>query len=85
MPHGEALAHIYDLLMELSVGIDVFVRERAFSRFPNETQALSKVIGIADLTARQSAGAEYEQLAPKAIKKLLVGDGKASKADVAAA
>ena len=39
---------IHCLLMKLSRGIDVFVRERAFSRFHLETQTLNKVVGIAD-------------------------------------
>ena len=39
---------IYELLCSISDGADVFVREKAFSRFPKETQAISKVVGIAD-------------------------------------
>lgn len=63
----------------------MFVRERAFARFPHETQALSKVTGIADLTAWQTAKAAYQELAPTTVKKLLTGSGKADKAAVAAA
>ena len=59
--HGELPNGIYDLLTELSKDIDIFVRERAFSRFPHETQALSKVVGIADLVACQQAKAQYEE------------------------
>ena len=59
--HGELLSGIYDLLTELSGNVDIFVRERAFSRFPHETQALSKVVGIADLVAWQQAKAQYEE------------------------
>jgi len=47
-PHGKLLHDIYSLLTKLSHSIDVFVRERAFSRFHLETQTLNKVIGIAD-------------------------------------
>ena len=61
------------------------MREKGFSRFPYETQALFKVVGVADLTAWQKCRAVYEEIAPAAVKKLLVGSGKASKEDVAAA
>jgi len=47
-PHGKILCDIHCLLMKLSHGVDVFVRERAFSRFHVETQTLNKVVGIAD-------------------------------------
>ncbi len=83
--HGEILAAIYVLLRELSMDINVFVREKGFSRFPHETQALFKVVGIADLVAWQKCRAVYEEIAPSAVKKLLVGSGTASKEEVAAA
>ena len=63
----------------------MFVREKGFSRFPRETQALFKVIGVADLVAWQKKRAEYHEIAPTTIKKLLTGSGKATKEDVAAA
>ena len=63
----------------------MFVREKGFSRFPHETQALFKVVGVADLTAWQKCRAVYEEIAPAAVKKLLVGTGRASKEEVAAA
>ena len=47
-PHGKLLYDIYSLMTKLSNGIDIFVRERAFSRFHLETQTLNKVVGIAD-------------------------------------
>ena len=47
------------------------MRERAFSRFPQETQALFKVVGIADMAAWTCA--------------LLTGSGKAAKEEVARA
>ena len=62
----------------------MFVRERAFSRFPRETQALSKVVGIADLVAWRRAHSAFCELAPTTIKKLLTGSGKALKGEVAA-
>lgn len=85
MCHGEILNGIYALLNELSADQMVFVREKGFSRFPHESQALFKVIGIADLVAWQNHRCEYHELAPTTVKKLLTGNGKASKSEVAAA
>ena len=81
--HGEILTDIYTLLSELSADVMVFVREKGFSRFPHETQALFKVMGVADLTAWQAHGCKYHELAPAAVKKLLTGNGKATKQEVA--
>lgn len=61
----------------------MFVREKGFSRFPHETQALFKVVGIADLTAWRHAHNVYHEIAPTTIKRLLTGSGKASKVEVA--
>lgn len=83
--YGEILCAIYDLIAELSSGIDVFVRERAFSRFPHETQALFRVVGISDLAVWKLRKAIWEELAPTSVKKLLTGSGKADKMEVAAA
>ena len=83
--HGQILAEIYDLITELSVDIAVFVREKGFSRFPHETQALFKVVGVADLAVWKAYGTEFVEIAPTTIKKLLTGSGKANKGEVAAA
>ena len=83
--HGEILAAIYDLITELSADVAVFVREKGFSRFPHETQALFKVVGIADLAAWRQSRTQFEEIAPTTVKKLLTGSGKATKEDVAAA
>ena len=63
------LHEILELLDKLSVGIDVFVREKGFSRFPNETQALFKVVGIADFTAWKYGHREFHEIAPTTVKK----------------
>lgn len=73
------------MLTELSADVVVFVREKGFSRFPHETQALFKVVGVADLVAWQKKGCDYHEMAPTAIKKLLTGNGKTNKQEVAAA
>ena len=69
-------------MTKLSNGIDIFVRERAFSRFHLETQTLNKVVGIADQAAWKSSYAVYDEIAPTTVKKLLTGSGKASKQEV---
>ena len=67
------------------MGVAVFVREKGFSRFPHETQALFKVVGVADLAAWKKCHTEFVEIAPTTVKKLLTGSGKASKEEVAAA
>jgi crossover junction endodeoxyribonuclease RuvC len=81
--HGQILAEIYDQITELAVDGAVFVREKGFSRFPHETQALFKVVGVADLAAWRICGTEFVEIAPTTVKKLLTGSGKASKGEVA--
>ena len=81
--HGQILSEIYDLITELSVDIAVFVREKGFSRFPHETQALFKVVGVADLAAWRTSKTEFVEIAPTTVKKLLTGSGKAGKEEVA--
>lgn len=81
--HGQILSEIYDLITELAVDIAVFVREKGFSRFPHETQALFKVVGVADLAAWKARRTEFVEIAPTTVKKLLTGSGKASKEEVA--
>ena len=54
--HGQILAEIYDLITEQAVDVAVFVREKGFSRFPHETQALFKVVGVADWQCGRCAG-----------------------------
>lgn len=83
--HGQILAEIYDFITELAVDIAVFVREKGFSRFPHETQALFKAVGVADLAAWKTCQTEFVELAPTTVKKRLTGSGKASKEDVAVA
>ena len=82
--HGQILSEIYELITELAVDVAVFVREKGFSRFPHETQALFKVVGVADLAAWRTSKTEFVEIAPTTVKKLLTGSGKASKEEVAA-
>lgn len=85
MCHGELLSGLHSHLVQLSESADVFVREKGFSRFARETQALYKVVGVADLAAWHAKNEAYHEIAPSMIKKLLTGNGKASKEEVASA
>lgn len=83
--HGEILSEIADILRELIPTADVFVREKGFFRFPQETQTLFKVVGVTDMILWEMKQSVFEELAPTTVKKLLTGNGKASKEEVAAA
>lgn len=82
--HGQILAEIYDLITDLAVDVAVLVREKGFSRFPHETQALFKVIGISDVVAWKTCSTEFVEITPTTVKKTLTGSGKAGKEEVAA-
>lgn len=59
------------------------MRERGFSRFAAETQALSKVVGVTDFIAAFIMRS-FEEIAPVSVKKTLTGNAKAKKDEVAA-
>lgn len=62
------------------------VRERGFSRFPAVTMTLNKVVGVTDLVAFYEGDIdEINEIAVTSVKKLVTGNGKASKEDVAEA
>lgn len=62
----------------------VLVREKGFFKFPAETQVQCKVIGVTDLYAWAYGGKEFDEVAPKAVKKQVTGNASASKEEVAA-
>ncbi len=84
-PHGSLLERIYNVTFELASRADILVRERGFSRFKADTQALFKVVGISDMAAWRAKGAIFEEIPPTTVKKLVTGKGTASKEEVAAA
>lgn len=63
----------------------VAVRERGFTRFHHETQALYKVVGVTDLALNNYLGIEWTDIPPLTIKKTITGSGKSTKAEVAKA
>lgn len=64
---------------------DILVREKAFYRFARESQAIYKMVGMADMAAWVSGNRIFYEIAPTTVKKLITGNGKAGKAEVAAA
>lgn len=83
--HGQILSEIAkELRGYLSSESDlILVREKGFFKFAAETQVLCKVIGVTDLYAWAHGGLEFEELAPLAVKRLVTGNAKATKEDVA--
>lgn len=62
------------------------VKERAFSNGRiAATQAIFKVVGAWELTSHLHGVDEFTDIAPTSVKKLLTGNGRASKEDVAQA
>lgn len=82
--HGQILERIYAELVSLAKGVDVFVRERGFSRFSKGTQTLFKVVGISDLAVWQVCEKQFEEIPPTIVKKTITGKGSATKEEVAA-
>lgn len=85
-PHPYRLFQIYrhmEKILEEHPDIEVMVREKAFSRFKRETQALFKVVGISDIFAIKHGFDTVIEIAPTTIKKLITGNGRSTKVDVA--
>lgn len=85
-PHGQRLAEnaqelrsYMDSDMEL-----IFVRERGFYKSATETEVIFKMVGVSDLYAWRYEKV-FEEIPPTVIKKVLTGNPKAEKDEVAAA
>lgn len=78
------MAKIITTYGEASHAEYVVVRENSFSRFNAETQAISAVNGVCELTVWDIAGKDVQLIAPVSVKKITTGSAKASKEDVAA-
>lgn len=61
----------------------MFVRERAFARFNNETKIINKVVGVTDLALWQLCRKDFLELSPKTVKKAVTNDTSAGKEKVA--
>ena len=84
--HAERIHRIADVtrgLMRDYPYVDVVVRERGFSRHTANTQSLFKVVGVNDLLIYEQLGIpQVHEIPPTTVKKLITGDGKASKESV---
>lgn len=65
--------------------VKVAVRERAFSKYNAETQAIHKVVGVSEMLVWHILEMKFQELAPRSVKKYVTGWGNASKEDVAEA
>lgn len=86
LSHAEKLERIAKAIGELFTdypNIDAVVREKGFFRFATTTQVLFRVVGVCDLKVFESSGiTKIDEIAPTSVKRLVAGDGKASKAEV---
>lgn len=83
-PHGYRLAQIEAEMERLIVFYKPkhIVRERGFSRFAATTQAIFRVVGVSDLIAQRHGIEKIAEITPTSVKKIVTGNGKASKGDV---
>lgn len=86
-PHGKILNEIGNMLSDFLAGknVKVAVRERAFTQFNAETQAIHKVVGVSDMIVWHILEMSFQELAPSSVKKYVTGWGMASKDEVAEA
>ena len=90
-PRGQLLKENADFFSKMLLKItpvDILVRERGFdsqggfSR-STATEAIWSNIGVCDMVAWVQADRIFEEIAPASVKKLVTGDGKATKEQVA--
>lgn len=86
-PHGKILSEIGNMLSDFLSGkqVKVAVRERAFSKYNAETQAIHKVVGVSEMIVWHILEMKFQELAPTTVKKYVAGWGRAEKEDVAEA
>ncbi|MCF0113745.1 MAG: crossover junction endodeoxyribonuclease RuvC, partial [Erysipelotrichaceae bacterium] len=82
-PHSERIHRIAEVtrsIMKDYPDVDTVVRERGFSRHTATTQSLFKVVGVNDLLTYEQLGIpQVHEIPPTTVKKIITGDGKASK------
>ena len=74
---------IYRKVCELAPLADVFVREGGYTNRKTQSQTLFKVHGVCDLALWQTRQTFFDEIPPSLVKKLVSGNGKASKQEVA--
>lgn len=85
--HGQKLERICVRLCDIMAKHQptVVAREKGVTRFNKATQAIFRVVGIADYAAWISSSTVCVEIGITEAKKLITGDGRADKSDVAAA
>jgi crossover junction endodeoxyribonuclease RuvC len=83
--HGEMLERIYRRTCDLASQADVFVREGCYVGTGYSTVAMIKVHGVCDLALWQTRQVFFDDIQPALVKKLVAGDGRATKEEVAQA
>ena len=86
--HGKRLLHIYEELsfvINSYPDIELVVRENGVSRFNRATQVLFRVVGVVDLLLEEYGLQPSEEISISETKKLITGNGKAEKEEVATA
>lgn len=85
-PHGQVLCEISAVFGKLlyTAPNALVIREKAFSKFAQETQTLNKVTGITDMMLWSAFQQTFIELTPTQIKKHTTGDARADKTHVAA-
>lgn len=83
--HGFRLEQIASKMEDILERHDVeyIVREKGFSRHAHVTQTLYKVMGVTELLAHMDDFKGVEDIPVTSVKKLVTGNGKASKEEVA--
>lgn len=84
--HGKKLERIHNELcavFDRHPDISRLVREQGFSRHNRATQALFRVVGIADYIAEIMASQSITEYSVPTVKKAITGDGRADKQQVA--
>lgn len=83
--HGNRLKDIYNEIERYlkTYEPEHIVREKGFSRFAATTQTLFKVVGISDYVVAEEVGLSVHEIPPTTVKKLVTGDGRATKEEVA--
>lgn len=83
--HGQKLDNIYNTLYDVQFAykFDAVVREKGVTRFNKATQAIFRVVGVADLFAYRNLHMPCEEIGITEAKKLITGSGRAEKDAVA--
>lgn len=85
LTHGERLMQIEAYLQSVVSEYKPFnavVREKGFSRHNITTQTIFRVVGVSDLMLAKEGYVKVVEIAPTTVKKLVCGNGKATKDDV---